>query len=94
MTGDFVAEFGTSRARNQPSDKSIPRGTLFHQRYHGEETVQFVGDGEVALRITCKEPAGALDETIRYGLAVTIEAGEEIPVYEEVRQALAVRARA
>ena len=67
---------------------------MFHQRYHGEEAVQFVADGEVELRITCKEPAGPLDETIRYGLAVTIEAGEGIPVYDEVRQALAVRARA
>ena len=94
VTGGFAAALGTSREGNQPSSVSIPRGTLFHQRYHGEEAVQFVGDGEVALRITCKEPAGALDETIRYGLAVTIEAGEGIPVYEEVRQALAVRARA
>ena len=94
VAGGFDAEFGTSRQKSQPSDRSIPRGTLFHQRYHGEEAVQFVADGEVELRITCKEPAGPLDETIRYGLAVTIEAGEGIPVYEEVRQALAVRARA
>ncbi len=94
VAGGFNAEFGTSRQKSQPSDRSIPRGTLFHQRYHGEEAVQFVADGEVELRITCKEPAGPLDETIRYGLAVTIEAGEGIPVYEEVRQALAVRARA
>ena len=94
VAGGFDAEFGTSRQKCQPSDRSIPRGTLFHQRYHGEEVVQFVADGEVELRITCKEPAGPLDETIRYGLAVTIEADEGIPVYEEVRQALAVRARA
>lgn len=93
VTGGFDVEFGTSREKSQPSHVSIPRGTLFHQRYHGEETVQFVGDGEVALQITCKEPAGPLDETIRYGLAVTIEAGEGIPVYDEVRQALAVRVR-
>ena len=94
VAGGFDAEFGTSRQKSQPSDRSIPRGTLFHQRYHGEEAVQFVADGEVELRITRKEPAGPLDETIRYGLAVTIEAGKGIPVYEEVRQALAVRARA
>lgn len=94
VTGGFDAKFGTSREKTQPSSVSIPRGTLFHQRYHGEEAVQFVGDGEVALQITCKETAGALDETVRYGLAVTLMAGEGIPVYDEVRQALAVRARA
>ncbi len=34
---------------------------------------------------------GALDQSIRYGLAVTIRAGEHVPVYQEVRQALAVQ---
>lgn len=94
VTGGFAAEFGTSREKTQPSDRSIPRGTLFHQRYHGEEAVRFVVDGHVALRITCKEPAGALDAAVRYGVVFTIEAGEGVPIYKEVRQALAVRARA
>ena len=94
VAGGFDAEFGTSREKSQPSDKSIPRGTLFHQRHHGEQAARFVGDGRVALRITCREPAGALDDAVRYGLVVTIEAGKGIPVYEEVRQALRARARA
>ena len=94
VKGDFKTEFGTPRIKHQPSDRSIPRGTLFHQRYHGEQAVQFVDDGELALRITCKEPAGRLDEPIRYGLVVTIEAGEGIPVYHAIRDRLVVRPRA
>ena len=40
--------------------------------------------------VYCREQAGTLDQSIRYGIAVTIEAGEGIPVYNEVRARLAV----
>jgi len=56
--------------------------------------VPFVDDGHVVLQVHCREQAGALDQDMRYGMAVTIEAGEGIPVYEEVRAGLAVRVAA
>ena len=93
VTGDFKTEFGTPRVKHQPSHSSTPRGTLFHQRYHGDQAVPFVANGELALSITCKESAGALDAPIRYGLAVTIEAGDGVPVYQEIRDRLVVRPR-
>lgn len=93
VKGDFKADFGTPRVKHQPSHSSIPRGTLFHQRYHGDEAVQFVQDGELAFSITCKESAGTLDAPIRYGLVVTIEAEEGIPVHQEIRDRLVVRPR-
>lgn len=91
VKGDFERELGTARTKLQPSDKSIPRGTLFHQRYEGDQAIAFVGDGELALQVVCKEQAGRLDEAVRYGLAVTIEAGDGIPVYQEIRDRLAIR---
>ncbi len=94
VKGDFETEFGTPRIKHQPSHASIPRGTLFHQRYHGDRAVQFAADGELALSIVCKEPAGSLDDPVQYGLAVTIEAGKGIPVYHEIRDRLAIRPRA
>ena len=52
--------------------------------------IQFVDDGHVRLRITCREKAGGpLDRDIHYGVAVTVEAGEKIPVYEEIQTRLA-----
>ena len=50
----------------------------------------FVDDGHVVFRVHCREQAGVLDQSIRYGIVVTIEAGEGIPVYAEVRARLAV----
>ena len=82
---------GVSRSKGQPASFSVPRGTISHERYEGDNTVAFVDDGHVVLRVYCREQAGALDQNIRYGMAVTIEAGEGIPVYHEVQARLAVR---
>lgn len=88
---DFTNSVGVRRAPDQPSDKSVPRGSLFHVRYGGENAVPFVDDGHIRLRVFCREQGGALEQPIRYGLAVTIEAGEHVPVYEEVRQRLGIK---
>ena len=89
----FETAVGVKRSPLQPSGASVLRGTLFHTRYEGDNAVRFIDDGHVVLRVFCREQAGSLDQTIRYGIAVTIEAGEGIPVYEEVRAQLAVRLR-
>ena len=81
---------GVSRSGGQPSNHSVPRGTVSHERYDGNKAVAFVDDGHVVLRIYCREQAGVLDQNIRYGMAVTVEAGEGVPVYQEVRARLAV----
>lgn len=90
---DRMTAAGVSRAPNQPSDKSVPRGSLFHVRYEGNKAVSFVDDEHVRFRVFCREQGGSLDQQIKYGLAVTIEAGEGVPVYQEVRQRLGIRPR-
>ena len=69
----------------------MPRGSLFHVRYHGDNAVAFVDDGHMQCRVFCREQGGALDQPIRYGLAVTIEAGEGVPVYQEIPQRLGIQ---
>ena len=90
---DIGTSAGVRRAPDQPSHTSVPRGSLFHVRYEGEKAVPFVDDGHFQFRVFCREQAGALDQEIRYGLAVTIEAGENVPVYQEIRQRLGIRPR-
>ena len=84
------AAAGVKRSGGQPPHTSVSRGTVFHDRYEGENAVSFVDDGYVSLRIFCREQAGTLDQPIRYGVAVTIEAGEGIAVYDEVRTRLGI----
>ena len=88
---DLATSAGVSRLPEQPSDKSVPRGSLFHVRYHGDNAVAFVDDGHMQCRVFCRQQGGALDQPIGYGLAVTIEAGEGIPVYQEIRQRLGIQ---
>ena len=88
---DVTTSAGVSRFPEQPSDKSVPRGSLFHVRYRGDRAVAFVDDGHMQWRVFCREQGGALDQSIRYGLAVTIEAGEGVPVYQEIRQRLGIQ---
>jgi hypothetical protein len=58
-----------------------------HEVFSGGKAAIFQ-DGDV-LRITvnCREDASPLDESVPYGLAVTLEVAEgvEIPIYEEIR---------
>ena len=82
---------GVERESSQPTDKSVPRGTVFHTRYSGTKSFEFIDDGHVLFRILCREQAGSLDQPIDYGIAVTIEADEGIPIYDEVRARLAVQ---
>ena len=88
---DFKTNAGVARVPEQPSDKSVPRGSLFHVRYSGDKAVAFIDDGHMQFRVFCRQQGGALDQAIRYGLAVTIEAGENVPVYQEVRQRLGIQ---
>jgi hypothetical protein len=86
---------GVERLKNQPSDVSIKRGNVFHEHFHGTSAVPFIEDGNLVLRVWCKEDAGINEgELIRYGISVTIEAETDLPVYEEIQARLRVRAQA
>ena len=89
----FNESIGVTRLGSQPSDKSVPRGSLFHVHYEGNRAVPFIDDGHLQFRVFCREQGGSLDGSIRYGVAVTIEAGEPIPVYQQVRQRLGIQPR-
>ena len=84
------AAAGVKRSSGQPPHTTVSRGTVTHTWYEGERAVSFVDDGHVLLRVVCREQAGALDQRVRYGAAVTIEAGEGVRVYDEIRARLGV----
>lgn len=83
---------GVKRDSAQPADSAIKRGTVFHERYTGERAVPFIDDGHLSVDVWCKDDAGANAEPVRYAIAITIEAGTPLPVYEQVQQRLRVRA--
>lgn len=80
----------------QPTDKAVVRGTMCHERRTGEAAKVFVDDGHLLLRVSCRAAAGNLADPVPYALAVSFEVAiaAGIPVYEQVRQRLAVPVRA
>jgi hypothetical protein len=89
-----IQVLGVERARSQPADQSVKRGSVFHEHFEGESAVPFIDDGHVSLRLVCKEDAGLADQTpIRYGMAVSIETETPLPIYDEIQQQLRIRPR-
>ena len=85
--------FGVDWARWQPSQHAANRGTVSHRRYEGNKAVAFVDEGHINIHLHCRAPLGPLGHEIRYGFAVTIEAGQNIPVYQEIRAKLGIMPR-
>jgi hypothetical protein len=85
---------GVERLSGQPADVSVKRGSVFHEHFHGTAAVPFIDDGHLALQVWCREDGGMnVGEAVRYGIAVTIEAENALPIYEEIQQRLRVRPR-
>ena len=95
VEGHRSDSFGTNqRSSPQSGYRATRRGTVFHERYEGETVVDFTDEEYLSVRVTCTTLVEPLDETIPFGIVVTIEAGEQVPIYNEIRAALAVRVRA
>jgi hypothetical protein len=84
---------GVERLKLQPSDATVKRGTIFHEHFHGSKAVPFIDDGHLGLRVWCKEDAGGVENDVRYGIAITIEAEAALPIYDEIQQRLRVAPR-
>ena len=90
---DVTDAFGVKRFKNQPADPSVKKGTVFHERFFGERAVPYINDGHLSVRVWCKDDAGNDGNPVRYAIAITIEAGTALPIYEQVRERLRVRPR-
>jgi hypothetical protein len=79
--------------RAQAERFAVRNGTLQHEIWEGEQAAAFAAGTNLIIRVNCREDGGKLLGPVRYGLAVSIEAAVELalPIYEEVRQAIAVR---
>ena len=93
--GDKGLSLRVERAKAQPHDKAIDRGTVFHDRREGSRAAPYVDGGDMLLRIAARETAGEFTDRIPYAVAVSIEVGvgSTVPVYDEVRAAVLARIR-
>lgn len=73
--------------RQDGDHNQVTRGTVQHEVLEGSSQIEAFKDGEaLRVRVTCRKDATArLDDVIPYGLAVTLEAKEDIPIYQQIR---------
>ena len=94
--GDGAYSLAVERRRHQPTHIAINRGTLSHCIFEGESAVAFLDGGMLKLRVECRAQAGALDDSVPFAVAISIETGvgSGIAVYDEVRAAVQPGVRA
>lgn len=92
---DSKFSLGVERDKMQPHDRAVARGTIFHDRRIGWRAAPFVDGGDLHLRVTARETAGNLQDSVPFAVAVSIAVGVDssIPVYSEVRAAVMSRIR-
>ena len=78
--------------------RAVQRGTVQHEVHEGSNAVAFQDGENITVKVNCRADAGDMTESIRYGLAVTLEVAEGISIplfstsiYQEVRDRLEVR---
>ncbi len=72
--------------------RHVKNGTIQHEVLEGSKVITYQDGENLELDVVCREDAGTLDESVNYGLAVTLEVAEdvEIPIYEEIRQRIEI----
>jgi Subtilase family. len=72
--------------------RQVKNGTIQHEVLEGSEVVTYQDGDNLKIDVVCREDAGILDESVNYGLAVTLEVAEDvkIPIYEEISQRIEI----
>ena len=93
----FGATGNIASKRSCADFRAVQRGTVQHEVFEGRDAVAFQDDDDLIVKVNCRNDAGDILERVRFGLAVTLEVTEgvllPIPIYEEVRERIAIRVR-
>lgn len=83
--------FGVSPASAQPDSNQVKRGTVISRRWGGKHAPIVIEDTRIRL-VLQREPERdtSLDNSIPFGLAVTLSMPGVIDIYDQVRQRLGI----
>lgn len=71
--------------------QAVRRGTVQHEVFEGQRAEPFIDGDVIEIKVNCREDAAKIQNPIAYGLAVSLEVGENvnIAVYDEIRARIA-----
>jgi len=76
---------------NEVSVKASERGTLQHLIYEGDHAATYSKGNTLSIDVNCVSEAGEIQQPVRYGLFVTLEAAEGVAIYDEIRALITTR---
>lgn len=89
-----MGELGLGTCSRQPDVNQSNRGTLFCRRWEGSKAAAVSHDMVIRLHIQRElDQVGHYDDSIPFGLAVTISMPGVVEIYEQVRQRLGILPR-
>lgn len=93
----FDVSGNVASTRAYADHRAVQRGTVQHEVFEGSDAVAIQDGDDLIVKVSCRSDAGDIVEPVRFGLAVTLEVAEglllPVPIYEEVRERIAVRVR-
>jgi hypothetical protein len=93
LQSDALQIAGIATTTGQPSNSQSENGTVVHRRWRDSR----VGEGAASLPIQIqreRDQGTPIDESIPFGLAVTIEMPGEVRIYDQVRASIQIQPRA
>ena len=76
---------------------AVKRGTIQHEVFEENDAVVIEDGDSMIVKVNCRKDAGDISQSIRFGVAVTLEIVEPvlfpISIYQEVRERIQVRVR-
>jgi len=88
---DIITIKNLTGDRRDANWQAVRRGTVQHEVFEGREAVPFVDGDVIKIKVNCREDAGKIQNSVAYGLAVSLEVAEgvDIAVYNEIRTRIA-----
>jgi hypothetical protein len=73
--------------------RAVQRGTVQHEILEGDRAAAFIDGDNLEILVSCRADAGALEDSIPYALATTLEVAPDIgvTVYGQVRERVQAR---
>lgn len=85
----------TLRVARQDADwRTVKRGSVQHEVLAGSNAAAFVDGDALAVQVNCRALVNSMKDSVPFGLAVTLEAGADLPIYAEVASRIQARAQA
>lgn len=74
--------------------RTVRRGSVQHEVLVGDQATAYVDGAAIAVQVNCRALIKPMKELVPFGLAVTLEADADLPIYAEVATRIRAQARA